>query len=282
MSINSKILSLSRRLCNELEVPEIVGLYLPGLSADEKYRDEFGFVFLADGTAAPFYVSLPGVLASLHQRFPDPGRTRLGLWGCLQGFAEPPLAERALALGAWNALSQYLMRQADFQCPPRGAAVGFNPQPGERVGMVGYFCPVIDRLVEQGMEVLVIEQQPGRVPQREHVELSENIEALEECRLVYCTASTLINDSLERVLDCCTGAESVDLIGPSGSGLPDVVFEYGIHAVGGVSFGDVGKLHEALRRRESWGVAGSKYELTSANYPGFEKLLATARNKRSV
>ncbi len=282
MSISSKILSLAGRLCSELEVPEIVGLYLPELSTDDEYRDEFGFVFLADGSAAPFYVSLSGVLADLHQRFPDPSRTQLALWDCLQGFGESSLSGRALALGAWNALSQYLMRQAKFQCPPRGTAVGFNPQPGERVGMVGYFCPVIDRLVEQGMEVLVIEQQPGRVPQREHVELSENLEALGECRLVYCTASTLINDSLERVLDCCTGAEAVDLIGPSGSGLPDVLFEYGIHAVGGVSFGNVDVLRGALRRRESWGAAGSKYELTPANYPGFEALLAAARNERSI
>ncbi len=83
------------------------------------------------------------------------------------------------------------------------------------------------------------------------------------------------------VLDCCTGAEAVDLIGPSGSGLPDVLFEHGVHAVGGVSFDDTSALREALRRRESWGSAGSKYELTSANYPGFEVLLTAARNKPS-
>ncbi len=147
--------------------------------------------------------------------------------------------------------------------------------------MVGYFCPIIDRLVEQGVKVLVIEQQPGRVPRRQHVELSEDLKALADCRLVYCTASTLINDSLEQVLDCCAGAEAVDLIGPSGSGLPDVLFKYGVHAVGGVSFDDAGALREALRRRESWGSAGNKYELTSVNYPGFEALLAAARNELS-
>ncbi|MCP4488190.1 MAG: hypothetical protein GY820_12840 [Gammaproteobacteria bacterium] len=278
MSISSKILCLGRRLCSELDVPEIVGLYLPELSLDDEYRDEFGFVFLTDGTAAPFYVSLPGTLASLHQRFPVPGQVRLSLRECLEGLGESSLPERTLALGAWNALSQYLIRQAEFQCPPRGTVAGVKPQHGERVGMVGYFCPVIDRLVDQGVEVLVIEQQPGRVPQREHVELSEDLEALADCRLVYCTASTLINDSLERVLDCCTGAEAVELIGPSGSGLPDVPFEYGVHAVGGVSFDDTSTLREALRRRESWGPTGSKYELTSVNYPGFEALLAAALN----
>lgn len=281
MSISTETLALARRLCARLEVPQVIGLHLPDLSADDEYRDEFGFVFLSDGTAAPFYVSLPGVLPSLHARFPEPQQARFSLPGCLEGFGASSLPDRALALGAWNALSQSLFRRADFQCPPRGSG-GSKPLRGERIGMVGYFYPIIDRLVEQGVEVLVIEQQPGRVPLREHVELSEDLESLTGCRLVYCTASTLINDTLEQVLACCTGAEAVDLIGPSGSGLPDVLFEYGIHAVGGVSFSDADALRGALARRENWGPVGNKHELTAQNYPGVEVLLAAADGKMRV
>jgi hypothetical protein len=103
---------------------------------------------------------------------------------------------------------------------------------------------------------------------------------LSACRLVYCTASTLINDTLERILACCTAAQAVDLIGPSGSGLPDVLFAHGIHAVGGVSFANAGKLRAALGQRESWGAAGTKYELTAAGYPGADALLAAALGGR--
>lgn len=276
MSISAEILALGQRLTTELEVPDIEGLHLPELSADDEFRDEFGFVFLNDGSAAPFYVSLPGTLQQLHRRFPVPADARLSLRQCLQGLEASSLPERALAVGAWNALSQHLIRRAGFLCPPRGSAAGFEPLPGERIGMIGYFCPVIDRLVEQGIEVLVIEQQPERVPPRAHVELSQDLRALADCRLVYCTASTLINDSLQQVLDSCVSAEAVDLIGPTGSGLPDVLFEHGVHAVGGVSFDDAGVLREVLARRESWGSAGKKYELTSDNYPGVETLLAAA------
>ncbi len=279
MSISAEILTFALRLSAELEAPDIEGLHLPELSADDEFRDEFGFVFLSDGTAAPFYVSLPGTLQQLHQRFPDPAKTRLSLRQCLQGLDDSSLAERALAVGAWNALSQYLIRRAGYRCPPRGSSDGIKPLAGEQIGMVGYFCPVIDRLVEQGVEVLVIEQQPERVPRRAHVELSQDLQSLSDCRLVYCTASTLINDSLQQVLDCCANAEAVDLIGPTGSGLPDVLFEHGVHAVGGVSFDDAKALRKLLARRESWGPAGSKYELTAANYPGVEALLAAALNK---
>jgi hypothetical protein len=279
MSISAEILALARRLCAELEAPQIAGLYLPDLPLDAEFRDEFGFVFLDDGTAAPFYVSLPGTLGELHRRFPDPARARLSLGDCLEGLVESPLPVRALALGAWNALSQHLIRRAGFHCPPRGAGGASEPRSGEQVGMVGYFCPVIDRLVARGVEVLVIEQQPQRVPRRAQVRLSQDLAELAQCRLVYCTASTLINDTLQQVIDCCASAQAVDLIGPSGSGLPDVLFAHGIHALGGVSFADAETLRAALERRESWGRAGYKYELTAANYPGAEALLAAALNK---
>ena len=279
MSISAETLSLARRLCAELAVPEITGLHLPDLCTDDEFRDEFGIMFLSDGSAAPFYVSLPGTLACLHERFPHPQQMRLSLQQCLEGLAGTSLPERALAIGAWNALSQHLIRRSGYACPARGSAGGSQPQPGEQIGMVGYFCPIIDRLVEQGVEVLVVEQQPGRVPQRPQVQLSQDLASLAQCRLVYCTASTLINDSLEQVLDNCTNAEAVDLIGPTGSGLPDVLFAHGVHAVGGVSFDDATALREVLLRRESWGAVGNKYELTAANYPGFEALLSAALNQ---
>lgn len=275
---------MARRLCAVLQAPNIASLYLPESPAGEGFRDEFGFVFLDDGSAAPFYVSLPGTLPELRRRFPNPPQARLSLADCLQGFEAAALADRALALGAWNALGQHLMRRAGFSGPPRAEVAEGGPCRGERVGMVGYFCPVIDRLVARGMEVLVIERQAERVPRRERVSLSQDPAALADCRWVYCTASTLINDTLEEILACCTGAEAVDLIGPSGSGLPDVLFAHGIHAVGGVSFADAGQLRAVLARQESWGAVGSKYELTAASYPGAGALLAAAlrapRNSR--
>ncbi len=54
MTISSEILALANRLCETLEVPDIVGLHLPDLIERDEFRDEFGFVFLADGAAAPF------------------------------------------------------------------------------------------------------------------------------------------------------------------------------------------------------------------------------------
>ena len=262
-------------MLDAVDIPRVVALHLPESAQCDDFRDQFGFVFLDDGTAAPFYVSLPGTLEALHREFPSPQRVELETRTAVDGLGATALPERALAIGAWNALGQHLLRRAGFRFPPRGSG-GEQPQPGERVGMVGYFCPVIDRLVERGVNVLVVEQQPERVAPRDGVELGTGLESLRDCARVYCTASTLINDTLEDVLRSCARDACIDLIGPSGSGLPDVLFRHGVRSVGGVTFADSGALRATLEQRLSWGGVGEKYELTAQNYPGADALLAAA------
>jgi uncharacterized protein (DUF4213/DUF364 family) len=104
--------------------------------------------------------------------------------------------------------------------------------------------------------------------------MSENPADLESCRIVLCTAATLINDSIDEILAHCRRAENFSLIGPSGSGLPDILFERGVDAVGGVYFSDQKQLSKRLRDRESWGEAGQKYQLSPECYPGYEALLS--------
>ena len=278
MTLSTDMLALGRQLCGQLEPPRITGLHLPALDKDATVRDEFGVLFLADGTAAPFYTSLPGTLAELAAQFPAAKQLALPLSDCLEALATSSPGERALAIGAWNALGQHLMRRAGFVLPPPDKHRDTPLHAGTRIGMVGYFRPIVDRLIEQQVEVLVVEQQPERVPRHRAIRLSRDPAALADCDQVYCTASTLINDTLEAILGCCRSAHEIKLVGPSGSGLPDLLFELGIHTVGGVGFDDTAALRSALERRESWGSIGRKYELTSGNYPGVEALLAAAKS----
>ncbi len=263
-----------RRLTN---VPALAGLFLPALQHHPEFVDEFGFVFLEDGSVGPFYVSLVGTLPELWQRFPEPARARgnaLELAAELESEYGPA---RAVALGAFNALSQHLMRRAKFRPSKRGEASGPVPRAGETVGMVGYFCPIIDRLRARDVSVRVLEHLPERVPSREGVERVTAPAALGDCRIVICTASTLINDTLAEILDACPGAESFEVIGPSASGLPDPLFSRGVRKVGGILYDDTSALQSALAAGVNWGQTGTKYEMTAELYPGFPALLERAR-----
>jgi uncharacterized protein (DUF4213/DUF364 family) len=87
----------------------------------------------------------------------------------------------------------------------------------------------------------------------------------------------LINDTLGELLAAVSADTRFELIGPSGSGLPDPLFARGVASVGGISFADNQCLLEHLNRGESWGRAGRKYQLSAANYPGIDHLEKQAR-----
>lgn len=275
MSIDGDYLELIDALIASLPPVDVTGLYLPAVIEDGAFRDEFGFVFLSDGSIGPFYVSLKPVLKTLWERYPRPESTRLDPVIVARALRGGDISDRALAIGAFNALSKSLMRSAGYEPPSRGPSKELGAgQSRAAIGVVGYFCPVIDRLVERGSQVLVLEQQPERVPLRPNVRLTTRAEDLAECEQVLCTASVLINDTLDELLAACPYVETFQLIGPTGSGLPDALFARGVRGVGGILFDDQELLRDVLARGESWGAAGRKYQIDREDYPGVESLIA--------
>jgi len=273
-SISDEQRRIGTRIAHRLGRPRIKGLYLPAPVADETFRDEFGFVFLEDGGIGPFYVSMLDILTGVSQRYPRPESCDEDAISLLQGFTGNDPADRALALGTYNALSASLCREAGFEPPDRSAHSGLDELSGAHpVGMVGYFSPLVDRLTARGCEVLVLERSPERVAVRPGVAVTERPQDLADCGHLLCTASTLINGSLEDVLAVKQAGARFELVGPSGSGLPDPLFERGVTSVGGVSFADRDQLIAHLRGGGSWGEAGRKYQLHAGSYPGLEQLI---------
>ena len=273
-SISRDYLRNGELIAEALGRPATVGLYLPAPVPDETYRDEFGFVFLPDGSVGPFYVSMGNILQTLWRRHPDPANCHLDTMTVLQEFAGSDLAGRALAVGTYNALSASLYRSSGFEPPDRKPNSGLS-ETAQRslVGMVGYFCPLVDRLTAGGHKVLVLERSPERIPERDAVSVTTEPGDLRHCSMVVCTASTLINDSLEEILEATDGKSDLELIGPSGSGAPDPLLTRGVAGVGGILFADHSQLTRQLDLGESWGSAGRKYQLDRASYPGLRQLL---------
>ncbi|WP_050988037.1 Rossmann-like domain-containing protein [Thiothrix nivea] len=216
-------------------------------------------------------------MPKLWRQFPNPEQVSLPLDELLVKLQAPDLASRALGLGAFNALSQYVLRLAGFPLAPHRNHDRDNlPVPVGKVGMVGYFCPVIDRLTDQGIAVLVLEKVPERVPDRPLVSVTTNPRDLAGCDEVMCTASTLINDTLDDILAAYGQVPDFSLIGPSAGGLPDAVFARGVEEVGATVYPDREKLLYLLANQDSWGKAGRKYRIRREDYPGLEALLQRA------
>ena len=248
----------------------VAAVHLPAPATDETDRDEFAFVVLSDGSVGPFYFSLGALPGALWRMVPDPSRPDPSVRVLIDGFLSGEDAPGALAMGAFNALSRSLMRRAGYRpADPPGTG---GPAPGDTVGMVGYFGPLVERFLARGVNVRVLELAPGRIPERPGVEAAADAGGLRGCETILCTASTLVNDTLDDLIEGVGGAGRIELIGPSGSGLPDPVFARGVAAVGGVAFDDAPLLLARVNAGEGWSGAGRKYRIPGDGYPGFEAL----------
>ncbi len=297
MDISSEYIELFSGIAKQIDLPKIEGIYLPQQvkenienteNGDGEKKDEFGVVILEDGSAGAFYISLDDTLKQLKLQIEGSNLNTIkknqDTLNLIRKFNSTSLHERAIALGAINAASQFIMSQAEFSAPDKNKnktiSIGIGQaKKGERIGMIGYFSPLIERLLDKGIEVLVLEKNPARVEPQQGVILSEDIAGLSSCQHILCTASTLINNTLDEVLSYSKQAKSFSLIGPSGSSLPDILFKHGVDAVGGYHFTDIPALKLALANQESWGHSGNKYQLTPEDYPGIETLLERIKNK---
>jgi uncharacterized protein (DUF4213/DUF364 family) len=282
MTLPNEYLELFTRIAEHVTFPAVEGIYLPTPREESEKKDEFAVVILEDGSAGAFYTSLDDTLEQLKKRYPEGETVKQDCLSLIKKITSNKHHERAIALGAINAASQHVMKLAGFSPVDadalaksgKASSTGISQaKKGERIGMIGYFGPLIERLLEKGIEVLVLEKNPARVEPQAGVIVSENVKDLSTCQHILCTASTLINNTLDEVLQHSKQAKSFSLIGPSGSSLPDILFKHGVNAVGGFHFSDIPALKQALKNQESWGHTGSKYQLTPENYPGIEVLL---------
>ncbi len=272
MTLRHDYQKLIERVAAAVPLPPVESVLLPPIAPPPEKKDEFGFVVLADGSVGPFYLCLDDTYQRLRQRLAVDPVAALAPAPLAAELGGQDVAASALALGAYNAISQYLMGQSGFD-PAAGGKGSDSLHSARRIGMVGYFPPLVERMRARGLTLTVIEKQPERVPDDDGITLSTTADALAECDQVLCTASTLINDTIDEILDSCPADARVELIGPSASGLPDPLFSRGVSAVGGIVIDDPERLEAAVANCESWSKCGRKYSLHRDDYPGLERFL---------
>lgn len=277
MGIGAQLLSLVRAVDEHLSLPSVTALYLPPPTPDPTIEAEFALVVLADGSAGFFFALLGDTLQRLHREVDRGGAVGVDPMTLCAGIESDDPVIRAVALGAISAVSQHLFRRARLVLPAAGSSLGgMDFSSADRVGMVGLFPSLARRLREQDIPLTVIELRADRVQSEGNFQVTLDPAQLRGCNKVLCTASTLLNDSLDEVLGHCTGAQEVALIGPSASCFPDPLFQRGIHVVGGSEVRDAKLLLSRLDRGQRWGDAVRRYTLDSGSYPGIQALLERA------
>jgi uncharacterized protein (DUF4213/DUF364 family) len=275
----AELLTILRELAPALGQPRIRALHLPPPPADGTRRGEFAALELDDGALGLAYVLLgqtPGAtLAQLRA-----GQVPVGLVGspalaAAEAITAAPGIGRTLGWAAAHALAHSLARRSGWEPPPAADSLAsLDPKPGDHIGLVGLFGPLMERLVASGARITVVELRPDLAGAHEGYEVTLDTTALERCNKVLATGTLLLNETLDEVLAHTRGAERVALIGPTVSGLPDVLFARGVHVIGGTWVQDGPAFVEALRAGSERGRAARKFTLAREQWPGWRALRA--------
>ncbi|MEW8505774.1 MAG: DUF364 domain-containing protein [Candidatus Thiodiazotropha sp.] len=277
MHIAEEFIEAVERIAHGMELPAIEEIILPRPDSKQIHDAEFAAVSLGEGSMGFFYTLLEGTQHRLHAELEvDAWRGRPPSL-LAQQYGEPDPLARSMGLGAISAITQYLFRRSGY-VPDREtnsmARMAFSQ--ADHVGMVGYFPPLVERLRGRGVRLSVIEKRAEFIAREDRFQVTMDPRVLTGCNKILCTAATLLNDSLDEILNHCVGAHRVAVIGPTAGCLPDPLFARGVDVIGGSSVVDPPRMRQCLREQLEWADAVGKYTIEQDSYPGFEELLLRA------
>ena len=274
MSVKDELLSLVENVAEQVDLPPVDWVYIPEPDPGPGRHTEFGIVTLRDGSAGLYYAWLGDSQKGMGSRY-NPvkfsGVHPVELACYCAGADE---ADCSLGLAAINAITRHVFRQADFtpaDAPDSMGILGITTT--DHIGMVGYFPSLVKRLRNNGIRLTVIEKKTQFHKRSENFLVSANLNTLEGCNKVMITASTLLNNSIDEVLEYSHGAQKKVMIGPTAGFFPDPLFARGISAIGGSEIRSADQARQRLSANQGLGESVRKFLLSARDYPGLVPMM---------
>jgi uncharacterized protein (DUF4213/DUF364 family) len=229
-------------------IREILGRELDGLTVE---RTVVGLFFtgvrLSNGVAGacatpiktiPEAVCCPS--SAMSMPFPGKLRSRPAFDLAQEALGENGI-RRAVGIAALNALADTCWRRRPH--PDTELQLGIDAfdateiYPGDRVVVVGAFVPFLRELKRRRQSYLVLEQDPATLKAEElpFFRPAEQAAAVvPQADVLLITGTTLINDTLEKLLALANPAARVTMVGPTVTMLPDAFLRRGADVLGTV------------------------------------------------
>ena len=274
MSVNAELLGLVETVAEQIDLPSVDWVYIPEPDPGPGRHTEFGIVTLRDGSAGLYYAWLGASQKGMGSRYePDEfsGRHPVELARYCAGDDE---ADCSLGLAAINAITRHVYRQAGFTPGDALDSMGIlDVAASDHVGMVGYFPSLVKRLRNNGTRLTVIEKKPQFHKRQENFLVSADMQTLDGCNKVMITASTLLNNSIDEVLEYSHRAERRVMIGPTAGFFPDSLFARGISAIGGSEIRSAQQARQRLSANQGLGESARKFLISAPDYPGLDRMM---------
>ena len=278
MKVADEVFGLLTTAFGSRRIPRVRVLHLPPTPWDGTKDGEFGALELDDGSLGLSYVLLDGALEALvagthGDRLLGADALEVARW-----WATGDGVRRTVGFAAVNALTRHLFDRAGYAPPDATDSIGgLDPQPGEQIGMVGFFPPLVKQVTARGARLIVLELRSELAGERDDFRITLDPAALEACDKVLSTSTVLLNDTLDAVLAHCSRARTFAMIGPGASCLPDPLFARGVTLMGGAWIENAEGFKRALAAGAPWGSHARKFAIERTAYPGVEALLMRHR-----
>ena len=281
-TIANDYLQLVTTISEQMDIPRIKSIHFAQLGADPKKSSKFGAMLLSDGTTGMTYTGLDNALLDLQEpnRTKDiPGQSPLQI---AQLYSGEFGWQRSLGMAAINAISQFVLKQSRCRLPSMTKTISeLALECGDRVGMVGYFPPLVEQVRSEGASLTVVELDEYWLSESNGVLVTLDPEHLRECNKVVCTGTMLVNQTLDSVLQYCQNATKILMVGPTVGCLPEPLFDRGLTMLGSNRVVDPRLFLELWSTRQRWRDATERYSLSmEAGYPGIDTLLSRANSRR--
>ncbi len=274
-TLKKDLLSMVENLDKELALPAISQLFIPRMTDSQHSEDKFakfGVLILNDGSCGFFYALLGDTLGDLVRSISNDHLAGKSAISIANWYNEDSPSKRSVGMAAINAISDHVFRQSLFH-EKTGHVESIKRSKPKHLGMIGFFPPLVAKFRESGQKLTVLEQNPDFLEEKSNIEVTLDPKKLFDCDEILCTASTLLNDSLQDIIDSCNKQSHISLIGPTAGCLPDALFARGISSVGASRVVNLNLLIERMKKAEPWADAVKKYTINRDDYPGYQALL---------
>ena len=276
MSFATDYLAQLESFARHSPLPAVRALHLPPAPTDDPDdRGEFCALELEDGSLGLSYVLLDDTLERLRAATGHGHLAGTDALALARRYVTGQGIDKTLGFAAANALTRCLYDRAGYRPPASADSIGeLDPQPDEAIGMIGYFKPLLGRVLASGARLTIVELKAHLAGERDGYRVTLDPAELATCGKVLSTSTILLNDTLDAVLAHCCQARRLALVGPTAGCLPDALFARGVTFLGGTWVTDGPAFVAALREGGKAPTAAAKVAVTPANYPGLAHLLA--------
>ena len=138
------------------------------------------------------------------------------------------LAKASVGLAVINALFQ-----KSGESWQRGDALQeLQVKPEDTLGMIGYFKPIADQVAVKVSKLMIFERN-GTEEENVYPDWAADM-YLPQCDVVIITGTTLLNKTMDHILEKCRSAREIAVIGPSAPLYPETFKKKGVSLLGGI------------------------------------------------